>query len=152
MDDYLGKPVKLEDLAATLARWTATLTPVRAMPASDSMHAQTRGLNPKVLAELHRLENGLVDELIRSYLLDLDGYLSAMRAALANRNYSHVAQITHALKGASASIGATEMTRLCAELERMAAQAATQDVDALMTQVEVESRRLRGADQREELG
>jgi CheY-like chemotaxis protein/HPt (histidine-containing phosphotransfer) domain-containing protein len=145
MDDYLSKPVKLEELARVLKRWAATLPGPRAPSTNDSGHGQAALLNPEVLAELRSYQDGLLGELIDSYLLDLTDYLSAMRVAIDARDYTQLAKITHTLRGSSGSIGATEMAKLCAELERMARNASPEGADALMARIEAESLRVRHA-------
>ncbi len=137
MDDYLAKPVELEQLAVILKRWTAFTGP-RAALTNDSVDGQAAPLNPEVLAKWRSLPSGegndLLSELIDIYLLELDDYLSAMRVAMGERDHSQLARVTHALKGSSASIGATEMAKLCAELEQMMLNAALEGADALSGQ------------------
>jgi two-component system sensor histidine kinase/response regulator len=148
MDDYLAKPVELEELAVILNRWTAFSGP-RAALTNDPAHGQATPLNPAVLTKWRSIQtaegNNLWSELIDLYLLELNDNLSAMRTAMAERNYSQMARVAHALKGSSASIGATEMAKLCAELEQIMLDPVFEDPDALVAKVEAESMRVRAA-------
>jgi PAS domain S-box-containing protein len=121
MDDYLTKPVTLERLAAVVARWRApsaaepvgTLAPERPEDADPV-------LDPSVLATLQERERGqsqLLSHLIRLYLQEVPVELAALQEAMAQGVASRVEDLAHGLKGSSAQLGATRMSRLCAALQ-----------------------------------
>jgi DNA-binding response OmpR family regulator len=118
LQGFLAKPLSIERLVATVRRLTSrhapgdqpaviAPAPLPAAPmALDRLDSFTAG-DPDVEAELGTL-----------YLTTAGRYLAEMRAALAaGRDWTDSA---HALKGASANIGAALVARLAAEAEAAA--------------------------------
>jgi two-component system, sensor histidine kinase and response regulator len=78
-------------------------------------------LDTHVLNNLERLgsEAGvdLVAQLADLFLVDADAHVIAMRQALEADDQSGVVRSAHALRGASANLGATHLARMCEMLE-----------------------------------
>ena len=70
----------------------------------------------------------VVTEFIDSYLADLPGRIEALHAAVAAGDPPRVRSAAHALKGSSASLGATAVASVCG---RMEAAARAGDVEAV---------------------
>jgi HPt (histidine-containing phosphotransfer) domain-containing protein len=73
-----------------------------------------------VLATLWELERGqsrLLPHLIRLYLQEGPAHLAALQEAVAQGAAGRVEELAHGLKGSSAQLGATRMSRLCAALQ-----------------------------------
>jgi HPt (histidine-containing phosphotransfer) domain-containing protein len=124
-----------------LRRWSATTAP------GDPN--RTNPLDLEVLAALRAYQGesdaDLATEVIDSYLPDLDRLIPEMRAAARERDHQQLKHIVHALKGCSASVGATGLVRLCQELGLMAALANAQTAELLIDQIATESGRVRDA-------
>lgn len=79
-------------------------------------------LDPLVLADLQRLQPrdgpGFVQRLLRLYRDTLDKHQSAIAAAWPDREFQVIQDSVHALKSASANIGARELAGLCQTLEQ----------------------------------
>ena len=107
MDDYIAKPVKMQDLARVLAKWD---TPV----------------DREALASLRKLagsENSeLIRQLIAQFVEDASLRLAAMSRALEGQDSQSVRQAAHTLKGSSGNFGAKWLASLCAEIEESARQ------------------------------
>ena len=122
MDDYLAKPVTAEQLAAVVARWSApgAAEPADAM-APDPPDDTDLVLDRSVLATLQELErrsqNQLLPHVIRLYLQEVPAQLAALQVAMAQGAAGRVEDLAHGLKGSSAQLGATRMSRLCAALQ-----------------------------------
>ena len=122
MDDYLAKPVTAERLAAVVARWSApsAAEPAGAM-APDPPEDTDPVLDRSVLATLQELERRSQDQLlprvIRLYLQEVPAQLAALQEAMAQGAAGRVEDLAHGLKGSSAQLGATRMSRLCAALQ-----------------------------------
>ncbi|MCB9666458.1 MAG: Hpt domain-containing protein [Alphaproteobacteria bacterium] len=61
-------------------------------------------------------------ELYATYLDDTRGRLDALRGALAGGGAEAIQREAHGIKGASANVGATEVARLCGDIEHLARQ------------------------------
>jgi HPt (histidine-containing phosphotransfer) domain-containing protein len=59
---------------------------------------------------------GQFRELIGLFLGELESGLASMRKALADENTEDLARLSHSLKGASASMGASSLASLCRTL------------------------------------
>ena len=121
MDDYLAKPVTVERLAAVVERWVA---PSAAEPAGAMAPAPPEDAGPvldrSMLATLQELKRGqsrLLPHLIHLYLQEVPTHLAALREAVAQGDSSRVEELAHGLKGSSAQLGATRMSRICAALQ-----------------------------------
>jgi HPt (histidine-containing phosphotransfer) domain-containing protein len=125
MDDYLPKPVRREDLAATLARW-APLNPAPhgdvAAEAGTGVTAGTEGatsvLDQEALNELLMIgDPSLLAEVAALLRQDIPARLAALRDAVGRAAAVAVAEAAHSLKGSAAVLGAYEVRDLCARLE-----------------------------------
>jgi two-component system, sensor histidine kinase and response regulator len=122
MDDYVAKPVRLQDLANVLARWQPAGEQMSGEPAACPSEANgwgTVAVDVAVLTELGGLdETGeLLTTLIRHYLDETPQRMAVMQAALTSGDATILAETAHALKGASANLGAIRMQALCGELQ-----------------------------------
>jgi CheY-like chemotaxis protein len=128
MDDYVSKPVKLEELGAVLERWVLqeeeeakadTTTPAR--ETGDSLATTGGSVDISVLVGLRELqgegEPDILNELIELFLGEVPTQLKALREAAQVGETQSVERIAHTLKGSSANMGALRMEALCAELE-----------------------------------
>ena len=83
-------------------------------------------LNPAVLDSLRQLgrdaEPDVLQEVLGIFLLDAPTRLEAIRRALRDRDGDALRRAAHALKGASAVIGATALAAACLALENMGKQ------------------------------
>ncbi len=122
MDDYISKPVRLDDLDSTLSRWLdqpRPTAPVDGRPREQAELVQTsierrldelRGPDPE--------EDGqFLSGLIGSFLTEAPAYLGELTAAVGGGDALAVVEVAHTLKGAAGNIGASRLAALCQELE-----------------------------------
>lgn len=104
MDDYISKPVRLEELRVALQRCGA------------------RAIDPACLEALHDLSNGGLGlaELIDLFLRSAPETLALANAAVADADPDRLVQAAHLLKGSAANFGAQGLQELCTSLERIA--------------------------------
>ena len=80
-------------------------------------------LNRKLLEDLREIERsgspGFLAELIDLFLKEAAAHLAALRSALAIKDARAFERTAHTLKGSSGNLGATGMSRICAELQDM---------------------------------
>jgi CheY-like chemotaxis protein len=112
MDDYVPKPVRLEDLDAALRRW---------LPGPDTAILAT---NPGLLARLEQLNrpgvDGEVSKLIGMFLEDASHRLNLLHQAATRQDGENLLAVAHALRGAAGHFGLTELVGLCERLEELA--------------------------------
>jgi two-component system, sensor histidine kinase and response regulator len=158
MDDYLCKPVMLEDLAATLDKWLhspvpkpAAGLPAKASPSEATVNARfaEAAVDVSVLAELRQYqkpcEPDFVTELIGVFIDDLADRLSEIRSGLQAADTYRINQAAHALKGASAELGARRMQEICARLEFSAATGSIESAPSMLRELEAEAESVRAA-------
>ncbi len=133
LDDYVSKPVDVNQLANALLRWLKPAEPApRAAPrplepgSSDPAFAD---LPPEIRASLNvkaavaRLDGNL--ELYRRLLLlfrqDRAEFLQEIRAALNNGEMGLAQRLAHSIKGLAGTVGADELSQLAWHLEEACA-------------------------------
>jgi PAS domain S-box-containing protein len=174
MDDYISKPVRLEDLEAALARWApGTETdsqPERALnlnrnldrnlnpdllseeqsqplaPALSSLKGErgsqpaTSALDPEVVERLRALattdDPAVFGEIYTAFVGSAEEYLAALREARQTGDADALRRAAHALKGASASVGGTNMAELCGQLEALGEAQSVAGASQLIEQLE----------------
>ncbi len=119
MDDYLIKPLVLEQLRQTVARWvTAQPGTDTAVPsAAGAGAANGRAVDIGVLIGLVGDEPAFLHELLTDYLDLCQKQGSAIIEAARTRDPQQVAATAHKLKSSSRAVGALELAELCAVFE-----------------------------------
>jgi two-component system sensor histidine kinase/response regulator len=151
MDDYIPKPVTKRALEEAIARWLpaagAEIQDPRAARADDS------GCDPPIdLEVLSSLREGdgrgageFLASLIELFLRDAPRSLATLREALEKIDAEVLRSSAHALKGSSATMGATRMAEMCARLESHGARGTLDGAGAVMTSLDAEFSRVREA-------
>jgi signal transduction histidine kinase/DNA-binding response OmpR family regulator/HPt (histidine-containing phosphotransfer) domain-containing protein len=147
MDDYLSKPVTVEQLQAVLSRWTdagiagrptlhdgrdgAETPPDAPQPAivPGAGHAEERcapdprghidGAALKNICALQRGGGVLLARIISLYLTDAPKRMEEIRSGIESADASVVQRAAHTLKSGSANLGAVTLSALCKEMEMM---------------------------------
>jgi CheY-like chemotaxis protein/HPt (histidine-containing phosphotransfer) domain-containing protein len=146
MDDYVSKPVNLEQLEKVLARWVPreekqTKPGAYAAFGPSIDHSMLDGLR-EVQGEA---EPDILRELIGLFLTDLPPQLVALRGAVQSGDARSVARIAHTLKGSSGSMGAVRMAAICAELEEIGRSGTLAGAPVRISRLEEEFERVRVA-------
>ena len=141
MDDFLSKPLGLDDLARALEAWLP-LNPREA--AGEGTDDQSEVADPDIdlprLVEsevLRRLKEELGDgsivvTLIDTYIAELPERLNEMIAAVTSENLAAVERAAHTLKSTSAMLGAAALHALAAELQIASTGARVVDLSDLV--------------------
>jgi two-component system sensor histidine kinase/response regulator len=160
MDACLGKPLSLRVLTTALACWapdeagrTAALDSAAFRPvgpeATECPDRKRTVLDLQILDRLKRLGEAsgedLIGQLATLFLTDAQSRIVAMRRALAAADTAILAGAAHTLSGSSANLGATDLARLSADLERHASAHDLIGGTGLLDGVEVELERVRSA-------
>jgi CheY-like chemotaxis protein len=131
MDDYLAKPVRLEDMRTIVEKWGAKARATEAVretavakPADNAESAPATPVSDGASVEMERLldfadgnpEN--LRELVTLYLNQTTTQMGQLEAAVQARSSEDVRRIAHSCAGASATCGMRRLVPLLRELER----------------------------------
>ncbi len=156
-DDYLPKPIRNRELQAVLQRQLGH-APISApaagpaaagpadhpdgetMPSVTPIPAPDRSASCLDDAALQRLRdldpsgsNQLLPRVINAFIKSLDKLLPDLqRAREAGMDLAAIRHVAHTLKSSSASLGALQLSTLCAEIESMARNGQTEGLDKLI--------------------
>lgn len=152
MDDYISKPVQLEDLEAALARWipgdgSIAQSEQKSIPPAVSSELSSPALDPAVTERLRALavatDPSVLREIHDAFLASAVDYLAAMRDGAAGNDAGGLRKAAHALKGAGANIGAQRLTELCRQLEALGETGRVDGVIKRLEQLEQEFARVK---------
>ena len=151
MDDYVSKPIRVEELVAALGR----SRPLKKMDEADSGSdgaaegAQPEAvLDPAALANLLEMVGGEADflvELIDTFLTDAPQLMADMRQAVEQGNAEGLRLAAHSLKSIGADFGAKAFSDLCKELEAIGLAGAVDGAAELVVQAEAEYEQVKAA-------
>jgi signal transduction histidine kinase/CheY-like chemotaxis protein/ligand-binding sensor domain-containing protein len=121
MDGYLSKPLRPEILKGVLDHWLGHQELPAAEPAGGDAAPDIQTLDERTLAGLEALDptgkDGWVRDLVKDYLEDGPRRLEGVREALSGRDGALASRHLHNLKSNSATLGAKQLSDLCADLE-----------------------------------
>jgi PAS domain S-box-containing protein len=170
MDDYISKPVKQEDFARALKWWVpgnrreqkneslkqgtgnekaagADMPDASSSPISPSLPHPACALSTEVLARLRALEEAtepsLVSRIFASFVKDGAERIGILKSSLEAGDTELLRKTAHALRGASANVGAMPMADIAQQLEALGKSSSMSGAAALIEQVEAEFERVR---------
>jgi len=144
MDDFLSKPVMLEELAAKIRLWVKKAktppveSPARQVEAPEpAQHLDRSRL--KYLQDLSsRQDSGLFEKLIKSFLDDAPARILTMKNALANSDARTLFTAAHSLKGISGNIGAMCLMAISHSLQEAGGEGNLIGIDHRLREAEEE--------------
>jgi HPt (histidine-containing phosphotransfer) domain-containing protein len=125
MDDYLVKPVKLEQLEEALRKWVPAWMQPEA-PAESEGGASESAASPIDLNKVQSMmkhDKRAEQELLALYLSTTQTLIEDLSTACRREDRRACAAKAHEIKGASAYVGAREMQAIAKNLEIAAKQA-----------------------------
>lgn len=136
MDDYISKPVRIDELQMLVLRWSEKLRK-EASPAKESTVKTIENepvVNEQEMPVLLDIESEedqkFVSELLEIYLNETPRMLASMRVAFSNDDFKAVAFYCHKLRGSSASLGVTKIASISEEIETAAKN---KDIETIRT-------------------
>ncbi len=131
MDDYLAKPVSMQELSAALARWRSDGSggrePTRQPPQAASSPAERRVLDRDVLGELREVMEDGFGDLVNTYLETSPALMDELRRANKAGDLEAMVIPAHSLKSSSANMGAMQLSALAREVEMAAREGRKED-------------------------
>jgi PAS domain S-box-containing protein len=147
MDDYLSKPIRVDELAAALRRCRPHAAPPPPAPASGS--GEGAGvLDPPALERLMETigdDRGLLTALIDTFSSDAPRLIEASRRGLELGQTDEVRRAAHTLKSNGATFGAMRLSELSRRLEALARSGILEGADELIARIDAEYERVRVA-------
>jgi PAS domain S-box-containing protein len=162
MSDYISKPVKQEDFASALKEWLLkkdrhetgrgekTQSENTAADTSHSLSSRSASssedassvLSREVVASLRALaeatEPALFNQMFASFLSDSAERIDILRSATSATDAERLQKTAHAMKGASANVGATHMAEIARQLEVLGRTSSVTGAIALIEAMESE--------------
>jgi PAS domain S-box-containing protein len=161
MDDFVGKPIRVDELVAALGRSQPLAGHAGLTAASASGTGATDSTYPAVLLDPVALERqretaggdaNFLEEMFATFIADAPGMLAEMRQALGRGDAAALRLAAHSLKSNSADFGATALADLCRELEMMAKAGTLEGAAEKLGSIEAEWAQVRGALERQQEG
>jgi CheY-like chemotaxis protein len=147
MNDYLRKPFRLDDLADTLKRWALNGSDAQPHEQDDQVQpvqapAQASVLDASRLDEIRSLmtddDPDFLFNIIEQFIRDTGRLIQEMKAALRANDAPALKVAAHTLKSSSASLGATDLSTLCKEVQTLAAEGSVEPAESIVVQIENE--------------
>jgi diguanylate cyclase (GGDEF)-like protein len=143
MNDHIGKPIDPAGLKETLLRWITT-RPGMAVSATIRPEPTSEGNPPQNLlgldisTALRRLKGRtrLYNDLLGDFEDEFTGFVGRIRQALDVGDFVTAEIGGHTLKGVAATIGASEISNLAAELETSAKEQNLAGIDDLLANID----------------
>jgi CheY-like chemotaxis protein/HPt (histidine-containing phosphotransfer) domain-containing protein len=136
VDDYLSKPVFLEDLEGALGRLLASDgdAPIEVLAADLRQNGMSSGsvFDASIVEELRKIggpgEPDLFSELAGQFLDQMPAWLNDIRSAASHGDAETVRRLAHKLLGLCRQIGAERIARVCDDLESIETDSADADM------------------------
>jgi CheY-like chemotaxis protein/HPt (histidine-containing phosphotransfer) domain-containing protein len=147
MNDYLRKPFRLDDLAEALSRWAPNGSAPQAHENGDEAQpdetlVQASVLDSSRLDEIRGLvsddDSDFLTNIVGQFIKDTGKLIQEMKAALRASDAAALKVAAHTLKSSSASLGATDLSLLCKQIQSMAAEGSVEPAESVVVQVENE--------------
>lgn len=142
MNDYLSKPIELNELQHTLQQWLNYNTTDNSIKQSidisqqnitNSNNTQKTQADPKIWdkkAVLHRLggHSDRFHTILETFINSTEKYLHELEQCITTENLDEARKISHYIKGSAANLGGLQVQKLAGELETHANLQDTQTV------------------------
>ncbi|MGC2165779.1 MAG: response regulator [Gallionella sp.] len=145
MNDHVGKPINIEQLVATLARWVKP-GPMPEGPAIIEAHRISSHKHLPLLPGVSVAESvGRIGGKLDVYYLVLEQFrrseanaMSNIQEALSNQEFDVAVRLAHTLRGILATIGADTLSELVGKLETKVKSGTIEGVDPMIKKINQE--------------
>jgi CheY-like chemotaxis protein/HPt (histidine-containing phosphotransfer) domain-containing protein len=144
MNDYISKPVRIEDLQAALE---LSRLGQRAKPAHEPEPEPGRALDHDAISKLRELQmegdRDILEELGGLFISRAPARIKAMGDAVARGDANTLRKEAHNLKSSSANIGALKLSEICRDLELLAQSENLKGASVLLEKAKCEYERVK---------
>lgn len=147
MDDFLGKPLRLESLREKLLHWLNDAALVAVAGAGDSVSSveDIEVFDRAVVKELMRSMGEMFEVMLDAFLEDTPVYMGSLKVAAAEGQLQKVRDLAHTIKGSAANFGARRLVDLARYIQEQADQEALCDYSELAAELQSAFTQLRRA-------
>jgi len=136
MDDFISKPISISDLNETILKWSSVLQTKNGIePGQKKSEPVIHGISftePQVTSQLISLgkirNSGVLFKVVKLFERNTVMILGQLRAAIDDGDFNQIALSAGELRRICEQIGASEMTRICVNLEK---DVLTRDLQAI---------------------
>ncbi len=143
MDDYISKPIRVEELVQALSKCTEVVASSQEIVSISLSEV----IDPKLFGDLQQMINNdtVLVEVVNQYLADSPQQLATISEAIYAEPSStgitssvEIQRAAHTLKSTSAMLGASKLCELCRQLEEIAPTGALNDCEAIVSEMKTE--------------
>jgi PAS domain S-box-containing protein len=151
MDDYISKPLTLENLAKTIARLLPARSRDSEISSRPATHTASTGnsqsINSDFIGLYREMEAGdvLLDRMIDVYLQEAPSAIQVMRTAINEDDPDALSRAAHKFKSSNMQLGADQMASLCTQLDKLGQLGATTGGRLIVSDMEHEFSRVQSA-------
>ncbi|BAY85243.1 multi-sensor hybrid histidine kinase [Calothrix parasitica NIES-267] len=149
INDYLAKPFRIEQLMQVLAKCQIKqeeISKIKQLTHTETCSKNYSTIDTAALQEIYRIAdfNGGVDakefllETIDDYLEETPHFLEDISAAFSENNFKSLQLLVHTLASSSATLGASKLAALCAQLEIMVVSEMREEITEQIVKLEAE--------------
>jgi CheY-like chemotaxis protein/HPt (histidine-containing phosphotransfer) domain-containing protein len=150
MDDYLAKPIRPADVRSMIEKWAAPATPAatetKSAPAPKIEAPAAPAEEPPVdMSRMNDLTGGdpaMLGELVEMFYKQTTQQMAQIEAAVREGNATQVRHVAHSCKGASATLGMTQLAKLMLALEKMGVEGKLTDAPKYCEDSAIEYKRI----------
>jgi len=142
MDDFLAKPLRIQELELMLAKWLPRLHHIDIAPDTVAVSAYaTRAIslfdiwNPATLGELVGDNPAMHRRLLEKFLQQAQPQVQALCAGQTRTELVTIKELAHTLKSAARTVGALRLGEHCQQIEQSAQDRDTATCHALLNEL-----------------
>ena len=141
MDDYINKPIRIDELETVLDKWFAVVQEEREVHLAEfkDHKIETEIVNENDITFLNDIQNRedleFFIDLLDIYLKDLPVIVDEISVAVEDDNFDKLKFYTHKLKGSTLTLGIESISEYCYVLEKAADEKMIDDYIISQTRV-----------------
>ncbi|NEQ21119.1 MAG: response regulator [Microcoleus sp. SIO2G3] len=146
MDDYVSKPIRVEELSRVLSKCQVIRERVAA-PVEVAPESVVAALDMAAFREVQDMvdEDEILINVIEHYLEDAPKLLQSIATSVAQEDASKLQWAAHSLKSTSAMLGAKRFAQLCGDLEALAHTSSLTEAPIKVLQAQTEYEKVKTA-------
>lgn len=141
MNDHIAKPVNVNEMFRTMARWITPAKPVATMvkqQVDEIKVPELEGINTGEGLARTQGNSKLYLKLLRKVAESLDDFASDFEGALLAQDWELARRLTHTLKGVAGNVGAVPLQAACEVLEAQTREQQAGDAECKVLQDELQ--------------
>ncbi|MCL6270640.1 response regulator [Sansalvadorimonas sp. 2012CJ34-2] len=125
MNDHIAKPIDFEDMLAKMAHWITPSCPRLKVKGTAEQKSDKWdwcllvGIDVNAGLAVCQNKSSLLYKLLTRFITNQAGFTDNYLAALRGEDFETAIRLAHTLKGVAGNIGATELSRLAMELQKI---------------------------------